>query len=841
MKAPVSWLREYVALPDSLTTEQLRDTFVRLGIEVEDIATGSEVTGPVVVGRVLSLVPEEQKNGKTINWCTVDVGAEHNTPAFGPDGADGRGIVCGAHNFSVGDQVVVALPGSVLPGDFAIAARKTYGHLSDGMICAADELGLPDDGSDGVIVLSEELLDGAVPGDPALPLLGADEVVFDLEVTPDMAHCLSIRGLARELGQALQVSFTDPVGPDPVAADLAPVEGAIPVSIEDPRCRRFVALSVTGIDPTRPTPAFMSRRLAQSDIRSLSLPIDITNYVMLELGNPLHGYDAGKLTGGLGVRAARDGEQLTTLDDAVRTLAAGDLVIVDESGPIGLAGVMGGASTEMSEATTDVVIEAAAFDPASVSRTARTVKLTSESSKRFERGVDHGACVAAARRAAELLVRYAGGTISPDVTVAGEPEPMPSTTFGVDLPQRILGMPVTADQVVTALEGAGCTVARTGGEITVTPPTWRTDLVQPYDYVEEVGQKVGLENIVGILPRASGGRGYTARQRARRAVVHALADQGFVELLTLPWQSDHDLDVLGVSAADPRRNTVRVANPLAETSPDLRSTLLPGLLRAALRNASRGIDDLAIFEVGSVFRASETPVPAPRPSLAQRPSTAELEQLAASVPPQPTHLGVLLTGAWVPARPGQPAQPATWQHAVAAVEAVARTLGLTLTRQNVSHAPFHPGRCAEFRLGEVVVGHAGELHPSMLADLKAPERACAAEINLDLLLAHADAIGTIAALSPHPVVKEDVALVVDAGTSAAAVERALVAGAGELLEEIRLFDVYAGEQLGEGKVSLAYALRFRASDRTLKDAEVAKAREAAVAEAARVTGATLRT
>lgn len=548
----------------------------------------------------------------------------------------------------------------------------------------------------------------------------------------------------------------------------------------------------------------------------------------------------GKLTGGLGVRAARDGEQLTTLDDAVRTLAAGDLVIVDESGPIGLAGVMGGASTEMSEATTDVVIEAAAFDPASVSRTARTVKLTSESSKRFERGVDHGACVAAARRAAELLVRYAGGTISPDVTVAGEPEPMPSTTFGVDLPQRILGMPVTADQVVTALEGAGCTVARTGGEITVTPPTWRTDLVQPYDYVEEVGQKVGLDKIVGTLPPAPGGRGATASQRGRRAVARELAALGLVELLTFPFAAEAELDRLGIPADDQRRRLVRLANPLAETSPYLRSTMLPGLLAAAARNASRGQDDLALFEVGAVFRQRPGAGPAPMPPVDRRPSDAELAAIEAALPEQPRQLGVLLAGNWLPQAWDHPAQPAGWQQAMGIVDAVGRTLGVRLERRQAQQPPFHPGRCAEVLLDGTVIGYAGELHPSVVAEFALPHGAAAVELDLDAVLAAQPGPGRIAPLSGYPVAKEDVAVVVDDQVPAAEVQRALTAGAGNLLESIRLFDIYTGDQVPAGKKSLAYALRFRAPGRTLTDAEAATARDAAVAAAAQACGAVLR-
>ncbi len=831
MKAPLSWLRDYAAIPADTSIETLTDAFIRAGVEVDGVQAGTEVTGPVVVGRVLSVSPEKQKNGKTINWCSVDVGPELNVDGDGPDGTPGRGIVCGAHNFGVGDHVVVALPGSVLAGGFAISSRKTYGHVSDGMICSATELGLPDDGTDGIIVL-----DGAPEvGSEAMPLLGADEVIFTLEVTPDMPHCLSIRGLARELAQGLGVEFTDPV-----RSDHPTIDGTVAVRLDDPRCSRFVAARVTGFDPSRPSPDWLKRRVVASGVRSISLAVDITNFVMMEIGQPLHGYDGEKLQGAIVVRAAEPGEKLTTLDDQVRTLGPDDLLITDGSGAIGLAGVMGGATTELSDTTTEVVIEAAAFDSAAISRTSRGQKLPSEASRRFERGVDPRAAYAAAMRAAELLAELGGGTIDPQVTVVGEPAPLPSTTLPVTLSQEILGMPVDADTVIASLTGAGVTVERDGDTLTVTPPSWRPDLRDPYDYVEEVGQKVGLDKIVGTIPPAPGGRGLTVSQQGRRAVTHALANLGLVELLTFPFAAEADLDRLGVAADDLRRALVRLANPLAETAPYLRTTMLPGLLASAGRNFSRGLDDLALFEVGSVFRARPDAPPAPMPPVDRKPTDEEWAAIAAALPDQPRHLGVLLSGNWLPARWGAAAEPVTWQHAMGVVEAVAAALGVDLQRRQGTQVPWHPGRCAEIVLGDTVVGHAGELHPSVVQEFSLSQGAAAVELDLDAILAAVPGPGTIAPLSGYPVAKEDVALVVDAGVPAAAVEQALRGGAGDLLESIHLFDIYVGEQIPEGKKSLAFALRFRAIGRTLKDAEAIASRDAAVAEAGRVCGAELR-
>ena len=368
MRAPLSWLRDFATLPDDLDARGLGEALIRAGLEVETISqTGTDVAGPLVIGRVVSYEVEEHRNGKSIRYCRVDV-ADHN------DETGSRGIVCGAHNFDNGDFVVVALPGAVLPGGFQIAARKAYGHISDGMICSARELGLGDDHS-GILVLTDDDLEA---GADAVPVLRLRDDVLDVAVTPDRGYCLSIRGLARESAQATGGSFTDPVDRPVPAAN----GDGYPVHLESDACPLFVAVSVTGVDPTRPSPLWLSRRVQLAGMRSISLAVDITNYVMLETGQPIHAYDADLLDGPIVVRKATDGEKLTTLDDVVRPLHPGDLLITDATGPIGLAGVMGGASTELSGSTTSVVIEAAHFDAMTIARTSRRHKLSSEASRR---------------------------------------------------------------------------------------------------------------------------------------------------------------------------------------------------------------------------------------------------------------------------------------------------------------------------------------------------------------------------------------------------------------------------------------------------------------------------
>lgn len=857
MRVPLSWLRTYAAVPESVSTREVSTALVRVGLEVETIdETGADVTGPLVIGRVEEFREETHSNGKTVRWCRVDVGA-HNEGGTPTDfGAPGRGIICGAKNFAQGDLVVVALPGAELPGGFTIASRKTYGHVSDGMICSARELGIGDDHA-GIIVLEPDVLgpervEGSkithqppaelIIGADAAPAISLRDDVLDIAVTPDRGYCWSIRGIAREAALAFGVPFSDPV----TRSVPATVANGYPVMINSDACPVFVALTVSGIDPTAASPRWMQRRLSQAGMRSISLAVDVTNYVMLESGQPLHAYDKAKLSGPIVVRKATAGEKLTTLDDVVRDLGPGDLLITDDSGPIGLAGVMGGQNTEVDAETVAVVIEAANFDAMTIARTSRRHKLSSEASRRFERGADPGATYAAARRVAELLIALGGGTLDTAETVAGA-VPVPQTQIVDDqLPGRIMGASIDHATVISALESVGVGVADHGDTLVVTPPSWRPDLTDPYDYVEEVGRVYGYERVQPVIATPPAGRGLTRRQRLRRLIGQALADAGYVEAQTFPFMGTAILDQLRIPGDDDRRRMMRMANPLSEEQAQLRTTLLPELLASVNRNTSRSLDDLTIFEIGPVFLAPKDRSAAPRPAVDHRPSDAELTAMDAAIGDQPRHLGAVLTGAVRPAGWTGPAEPATWRHAIAVAEVAARAVGGVVVAEQAEQTPWHPGRCAAIVAilpdgSRTAIGFAGELHPSVIEDLGLPARTAACEIDLDALVEAAPEVGTIRPLSTHPVVKEDIALIVDADVPAASVQAAVRSGAGELLEDIRLFDVYTGEQVGAGKKSLAYALRFRAQDRTLTAAEVAQAREAAVAAAAAATGATQRT
>lgn len=847
------WLADHVELPADLTTEQLAADLVRVGLEEEGIHPAA-VTGPLVVGRVLELTAEPQKNGKTINWCRVDVGPEHND-----DGA--RGIVCGAHNFGVGDLVVVALPGTVLPGDFAIAARKTYGHVSDGMICSTKELGLGED-HDGILVLTQAGFAAAdlTPGQDAVALLGLGDEVLEINVTPDRGYAFSYRGVAREYAHSTGAAFTDrglpealPTPPPAATADGFAVEVDDDAPIDgEPGCDRFVTRIVRAIDPAAPTPAWMKRRLEGSGMRSISLAVDVTNYVMLDLGQPLHAYDLAEVAAPVVVRRARAGERLTTLDDVERSLDTEDLLITDSpdgargSRVLGLAGVMGGASSEVSTATTDVLVEAAHFDQVSVARTARRHRLPSEAAKRFERGVDPRLPAVAAQRVVDLLVELGGGSADgavSDLDTTTSPAPI---TLDVTLPGRTAGVRYTRDQVVGILRTIGCTVDEgVAGHVEVTPPSWRPDLTEPATLVEEVVRIAGYDQIPSVLPAARGGRGLSPEQRTRRSVARALAEAGLVEVLTYPFVGRADLDALGLPADDERRTALRLANPLADDRPLLRTNLLVTLLEAARRNVARGLEDVSVFEIGLVTRPTAGAPAAPQLPVGVLPGPDELDALAAATPAQPRRVAGVLAGHADPAGWWGPGRQADWADALEAARLVAAVVGVRIVVANdPDHLPWHPGRTARIALADApgtTVGHAGELHPKVVEKLGLPARTAAFELDLSALVdAAGDAPVEAVPVSAFPAAKEDLAFVVDGDVPAEEVRTAIVAGAGPLLEDVTLFDVFTGEQVGAGKKSLAYSLRLRAADRTLSAEDVRAVRDGVVTATAERVGAVLR-
>jgi len=827
MRVPLSWLGEWVDLPEDVSLESVHEALVKVGFEEEDLHT-FDVTGPVVVGQVLSVEPEPQSNGKTINWCQVDVGE-----------AEPRGIVCGAHNFGVGDKVVVTLPGAVLPGPFPIAARKTYGHTSDGMIASARELGLGDE-HDGILRLAALGLDDAPVGADAIHLLGLDDAAIEINVTPDRGYAFSIRGVAREYSHSTGAAFRDPA----LAVTVTPGTG-FEVKVDDQApirgvagSRVFTTRAVRGVDVKAPTPPWMVARLLLAGMRSISLPVDITNYVMLELGQPIHGYDLSKLTDGFVVRRATPGEKLETLDGVVRTLSPEDLLITDGSGPIGLAGVMGGATTEISDATTDILIEAANFDPVSIARTARRHKLPSEASRRFERGVDPTLGPIAAQRVVDLLVSLAGGTADPLGSVLDEyPAPTP-IAFDPARPAAIIGVDYSESEVRDSLVMIGAAVESAGdGSWTVTPPPWRPDLTDELTLVEEVARLVGYDRIPSVLPIAPPGRGLTRSQSARRRAAATLAAAGATEVLAYPFSSAAQLAMF-----DPGAPVIRLANPLDPQAGLLRRSVLPGLIEVARRNLSRGMTDLALFEIGTVFLPDEGVVYGTDfiPVGAARPDDATLDKLNASIPPQRWHVGGLFLGEALPKQPGAAAVATGLTDALDVVRQLSVALAAEITIATGSHPALHPGRTAELRVGDRSVGIAGELLPSLAHELDLPRVVALVELDLDALIELGARQASPTQLGTLPAATQDLSLVVPLETPAGEVLAAVITGAGELLEDARLVDDYRGTGLPDGRKSLTFALRFRAPDRTLTAAEASEAKLAGAARAAELFGATIR-
>jgi phenylalanyl-tRNA synthetase beta chain len=832
MRVPYSWLREVLnagagAPGWDVAPGDLAQTLVRIGHEVEEIITLGPVDGPLTVGRVTA-IDELTGFKKPIRACLVDVGNHHE-----------REIICGATNFVTDDVVVVALPGATLPGGFAITARKTYGRNSDGMICSAAELGLGIDHS-GILVLPPGT---AQPGAHGAGVLGLDDVVFHLAITPDRGYCMSVRGLAREIACAYDLDFVDPANVAPL-----PVEGeAWPLTVDAATgVRRFALRPVTGMDPAAVSPWWLQRRLLLCGIRATCPAVDVTNYVMLELGHPMHAHDRKRITGGFGVRFARSGETVVTLDDIERKLDPADVLIVDDVATAAIGGVMGAASTAVRGDSTDVLLEAAVWDPAAVSRTQRRLHLPSEAARRYERAVDPAISVAVLDRCATLLADITGGAVSPTLTDwRGDPPredwSLPPIQMAVDLPDRLAGVAYAMGTAARRLTQIGAVVADggAGGDVlTVTPPSWRPDLRQPADLVEEVLRLEGLEVVPSVLPLAPAGRGLTAVQKRRRAIGKSLAQSGYVEILPTPFLPAGVFDVWGLPADDPRRDTTNVVNPLEADRPQLATTLLPALLEALGRNVSRGLVDVALFSIAQVVQPTEQTRRVELVPVDRRPTAAEIAMLDASLPRQPQHVAAVLAGLREPRGPWGRGRRVEAADAFEAVRIIGRASGVDVVLRAGQYLPWHPGRCAEVLVGDTLVGHAGQLHPAVIERSGLPNGACALELNLD-------AISIVEALpaprvSPFPAVFQDVSLVVASDVPARAVQDAVREGAGDLLEDIQLFDVFTGPQIGEDRKSLTFALRFRAPDRTLTEDDASAARDAAVRRAAETVGAVLR-
>ena len=825
MKLPLSWLREFVTFPKNISLDAIVAGFVKVGFEVEGVENpASNINGPLVVGKVESI---EELTGlkKPIRYVGLDCGEKQR-----------RFVICGATNFETGDYVVVALPGAVLPGNFAIAARETYGKTSNGMICSARELGLGDD-HNGIIVLQEKSLK---VGAPALAVLGADDPIIDIAVNPDRGYAMSVRGAARELALALGLPFKDVFSKSMVTSlERKKKRGkVIPVAITDKTgADRIYLRSLTNVNPLSPTPTWMARRLTQSGMRPISIAVDITNYVMLELGQPLHAFDAAKISGTLRVQRSGKYKELVTLDNQKRKLSSDDLLIADDKKVLALAGTMGGLESEVTEFTVSIALEAAHFDSVSIARNSRRHILSSEASRRFERGVDPELAELASARAALLLMEYASAIY---VGTSSKSAPIKKRNVSVSATEisSLIGTAYTDKEVHKSLTAIGCTVRKSGKKFVVGVPSWRPDLHDLPDFAEEVARYFGYDRIPSILPEVKIGKngrsGQTPLQQRKRAFALKLANRGLVEVHNYPFVSDEQMKLFGFTGD--RAKTFKIANPMSDEFPYLRTHLTPGLLSAAARNLARGEKSVALFETGSVFRDTTKLDSVGNISTAKKPTPAQIKKIYESVPKQALHIGGVIAGEFVKSGWWGKGRLVEWSDAVdLAAELIAET-GNEFTVTNVELAPWHPGRCAEFRINNQPVAHAGEIHPRVSAALGLPERTVAFVVIVDALpfstAIQARPVNTM------PAAIQDISLFVDEKISAAQVESALIDGAGVLLESIHLFDRF--QKAGDSQVSLAFSLVFRAQSRTLTADEVSQLRIAAGAEAVKRCGAVIR-
>jgi len=807
MRVPLAWLRSQCDPP--LDTAAIAQRLDLTGTELERIErVGVGSPDGFVVARVLSA--EAHPDADRLRVCTVDDGSGSQ-----------RTIVCGAPNVAAGQTVAVALPGAVMPDGTELGEAKLRGVASSGMILAEDEVGIGTD-HDGIMVLP----DGLEPGSALAAALPIADEVLELEITPNRPDCLSIRGIAREVHAATGAALAeDPAAGDVEATGSGRASDRVSIEIADPAvCRRFTGRVFEGVR-VGPSPPWLKQRLLAAGQRSISNVVDITNYVMLATGQPLHAFDLDEVRGGrIVVRAAEPGERMTTLDDVERVLDPDVAVVADAEGPSGLAGIMGGQISEVGESTTRVLMEAASWVPTKVLRTSKALGLRSEASTRFEKGLHPENVLAGQNLAARLMVDLCGAELVPgtiDVYPAVE-EPR-TLTLRLDRLERLLGERIPDDEVVGALQALGFGVRQEpGGSLSVTVPHWRdADVQREADLVEEVARIHGLEKLPVTLPARERAVGRLSPvQRLRRRLEDALRDRGLDEVVAWSFTSPATLGRLRLG----EEPTLALSNPLSEDQSVMRPLLLAGLLDAAQRNGARASGGVALFESAHVYRPAG-PLDAPQGSPRGAMAAAEEHHLAAL-------LTRLRPSTW-----RSPQAPADFFAVKGLVEALGGAAGVALKCEPATRPFLHPGRCAAVRTASGrELGWVGELHP-LVARAWDIEAAAAFELDFDALAAEAaGAPPAYRDVTSFPSVRQDIAVVAPAALTAAEVRGAVLRGGGELLASATVFDVYEGEQAGEGNRSLALALEFRAPDRTLTDEEVAQRRHAIEAALTEIGG-----
>ncbi|MYG93280.1 MAG: phenylalanine--tRNA ligase subunit beta [Acidimicrobiia bacterium] len=798
MKVSLNWLSDYIDLAPS-RPEETAQVLESLGHEVEETERLSPDFGRVVTARVVEV--EAHPRADRIRVCRVTAGDEPQT------------VVCGAWNFEAGATVAWALPGATLSGGTEIGRRSILGVESNGMICSERELGLGDD-AEGILVFDA----GVALGEDLAGFGSLTDTVLDLSITPNRPDVMSYVGVARELAAYHRIDYRLP---EPV---FPQVDGRsrIGITIEDPTgCYRFVSREVRGCRVS-PSPFWMRTRLRASGQRPISNVVDITNYVLLELGQPIHAFDLEELGGHrIVVRRAYPGERLTTLDGVARDLTPSDLVVADHERASALAGTMGGGASEVTEKTTEVLIEAASWDPPTVLHMSKRHGLRTEASARFERGVDPALAPAAATRAAQLVHRLAGGQALAEMTdVVARSDRLRPVTIDFELreAERILGPGFDTTRVTDLLSRLHLGVEG-DDPIRVEVPTFRPDLTRPADLVEELARLWGYNNFPERVPRGPGG-GRSDSQRRTRTLRQALCGLGFSESVSLSFMRASEIDAWGWDDQDERARVIHLKNPLREEESILRTTLLPGLLRVARYNHSHGLDEVAIFEMGRVFL--------------DRP-----HQVLPKVPDQPERVGLLATGRLGGSGLGVTRRPVDFYTVSAVWRALSHQLDFEDWRlEPVETAGWHPARAARLLLDGEQVGIMGEVHPAVVRRAELSGRVIAMELDLAPLVSDRRH-WQFRAPSVFPPYTFDMAFEAPEGLAADDLLSATGEAAGEVLESARVFDEFRGDPLGRGRKSLAINYTLRAPDRTLSSEETGEALRS-MAEAARALGAELR-
>ena len=794
MRVLLSWLREFAPLEG--TSDEIAEQLTDLGLPVEEqFEMGAHLDG-VVVAKVLEVRPHPDADKIRL----VDVDAGDGMPLQ---------ICCGAGNFAAGDLVPLATVGTVMPNGMEIAARKMRGQESNGMLCSARELELGDD-HEGLLILPVDL----VPGTGLREALDLrQDTVYDLDVLPNRPDALCMLGVARDLAARQGVPLLVP----DVVPSVVPGGPEVAVELIDPElCGQFLVRVVSGLQ-LGPSPRWMAQRLVAAGMRPINNVVDVSNYVMLELGQPNHTYDLAKVPGGaLKVRSAREGETLVTLDGVERTLTAADGVITGaDDVAVGLAGVMGGASTEISGTTVDVAVELAWWDPERIAATAARLNLHSEASLRFKRGVDPAVARLAADRICSLLAEVAGATVHDVETFEQGNLPVPATVaVRPDRVNAVLGTALSSDEIVGLLEPMGFECSPGADALSVQVPTWRPDTTIEIDVAEEVARQFGFSRIVKTVPGSPHTGELSVRQHARRRVRRALEGAGLSEAMPLPFLAPGDLERCGLPAGG-----LVIANPLAAEESVLRTSLRPGLLGAVAHNARHRISGVRLFEVGRTFEVGAGGVL----------TDVDVSARAGTVlSGEAEHLGVALAGLEAPA-------------AVELLEVVLAAAQVGPLGLRAASVPgLHPSRSAVVEVAGVEVGEVGEVDPEVLAALGIEERVAWLDLDLSVLLSLPTLDRLARPVSRFPSSDFDLAFVLDEQTPAAVVHATIAGAGGELLQRCDLFDVFRSGSLGEGRRSLAFRLRLQALDRTLTDDEVAGVRTTVIDAVVSTHGAELR-